>query len=174
MLAAAFDLLIEPAGPVLRDFPETIAEQSDVPAACPLPPSAGDGHPAAAEARGLRAAYNRTLARRGTTDVGRATTADGIPAAVEALARLAAGESAVDAQLPGDPAHLAQDIRAYYEEAGLALVDHVPAARQVETWFFHHTAAGDVLHRAQRALKDAGADAQTWQYMMPFTQRRKT
>ena len=179
VLSRALALLHEPSGPVLQDFDVRIDEQSEVPASCPLPPRDDRGDNAAvAEVKGLRAAFERTRNRRGTTDVARATDPDGIVAAVELLARIAdAGSTALDVsdvRPPGlDLALVAQDIRSYYEEAALSLLDHAPAARQTETWFFQHTLGGDVVHRAQRALKNGGADAATWQYMLPFTQRRR-
>ena len=51
-----------------------------------------------------------------------------------------------------------------------SLSDHVPAARQIETWFYAHTAAGALVRDAAKALKAAGAEQTTWYYMLPATQ----
>jgi hypothetical protein len=63
-----------------------------------------------------------------------------------------------------------QDIRAYYEEAGLALSDHVPAARQLETWFYRHTRTGQVVRAAAKALETAGAERNAWYFLLPGNQ----
>ena len=44
----------------------------------------------------------------------------------------------------------ALDVRAYYEEAAMALAGHVPATRQAESWFFRSTESGALLRRAPR------------------------
>ena len=63
----------------------------------------------------------------------------------------------------------AQDIRAYYEEAALQLVD-VTGARQTESWFYQKTETGQMLRRAAGALKEAGAPDMVPQYIAPMTQ----
>src|SRR5918995_6875895 len=140
VLSAAFALLERPAGPVLEDFPETIADEADAPLACPLPPRYDPEVPAAVdEARALRPAWERARKASGGTQVGRAVDPDGIPEAVAAFVRIAAGTPWRDAGLPGDPAAVAMDIRAYYEEAAHALAGHMPAARAAESWPFPTT-----------------------------------
>jgi len=158
VLLAAFALLERPTGPVLEDFPETVADAGDdEPLACTLPPRLDPNDaPAVDEARGLRAAYERQLARTGRTSLGMVSGPDAIPALVAAFVRIADGVAAEDAGLPSDPHSAALDINAYYEEAALALADHIPAARATETWFFHHTETGRVLRAAQAALIAAG------------------
>ena len=157
MLLAAFALLERPAGPVLEDFPETITGESQATVACPLPPPAGDDEAAAvAEARALRPAYERQLARSGRTSVGTVTSADGISTAVAAFVRIAEGVDPADAGLPSDPRSVAIDVRAYYEESALALVDHVPAARATEAWFFSETETGRLLRIVQARLTGLG------------------
>jgi hypothetical protein len=54
----------------------------------------------------------------------------------------------------------------------MALAGHVPAARQAETWYFWHTKAGEVVRRAQAALRDRGADMECWFYLVPVSQQR--
>jgi hypothetical protein len=172
VLLAAFDLLDRPSGPVLEDFPETITDEADEPLVCPLPLRHDPRLPAAVdEVHGLRPAYDRYRASHGRSLVGRVIEPDGVADAVGAFARIADGTSWEDAGLPGPANVVALDVRAYYEEAALALVDHVPAARAAESWLFRTTATGKVLHRAQRAMRDAGAPTALWFYLVPMSQQ---
>ena len=169
VIARAFALLNEPSGPVLVDHPEVI-EAEDAPLACSLPPRYDPSLPAAVdEARGLRKAYDRTLARRGVSDVGRATNADGVPAAVAALQRIVEGTPWTEVDLPGgNPVAVCHDIRAYYEEAALALAEGgAPGGRAVEDWFFEETEAGRTMLAARIAMRDAGVKFPIWFYMVP-------
>ena len=168
VIDAAFALLKHESGPVLEDFPESIQDQSDQPLVCPIPPLESDQHPAVNEALGLRKAYERALVDNGRTLVGRATDADGIPAAIEAFVRVAEGTPWKHAELPGHPLMLARDITSYFEEAASALVDSVPAARSAETWLYQSTETGKVLKAARQQIKQDG-DA-FWFYVIPFTQ----
>lgn len=172
VLDAAFALLSALSGPVLETFPETIADEADQPLSCPLPARLDDTVPTAVdEARALRAAYDRAVvAVGGRTIVGRVLGPDDVPGAVWALCRISEGTPWTEAGLPADPAQTAMDVRAYYEQAAIALADHVPAARAAETWFHHHTAAGQVLMAARQAIKEAGAPFAVWFYMAPATQ----
>ena len=151
-----------------------ITDESTQRLACSLPPRFNaDAHPAADEALGLRSAHERTrAANNGRTALGKAVTAAEIPAVLEALARVADHKAAVeDLEFDEDPARIAADIRAYYEEAALALTDHTPAARQAETWFFQTTEAGGLLRRLQRTLKDQGKPRLIWYYLVPSAQQ---
>lgn len=171
VLDAAFALFARPEGPVLEDFPVRIDDSAETPLACPVPPSVDPAaHPAVDEARALRPAYDRQLARSGRTTVGTVLGADGIPQAVAAFARIADGESPESAGLAGSPRAVARDVRAYYEEAALALADHVPDARQAESWLYRKTETGAVLRRAREALRAAGAPEPEWRFLMPSTQ----
>ena len=157
VLMAAFALLERPAGPVLEDFPERVTDATDAPLACMLPPAFNGASPSVIdEARGLRAAYERQLKRSGRTSVGITGGVDTIPALLEAFLKIAAGTPADDAGLPSEPHRAALDVRAYYEEAALALADHVPQARAAESWFFQQTEAGKLLRAAQKRLIAAG------------------
>lgn len=170
VLAAAFALLAEPEGPVLVDFPERIVDASDEPLACTVPLADAPGQlPAVAEALGLRPAYERTLARIGRTNVGRTISGpDEVPALLEKLALVAEDGDWRAAGFPNDDAVGAiTDVRAYFEEAALALVDHVPAARQSDAWFFTRTEAGQLVRAAQRAVRETGADRAEWFYLVP-------
>lgn len=169
VLRRAFALLDAPAGPVLEDHP-TVIEAEEVPMACSLPPRYDpDLPPAVDEARGLRNAYDRSLARRGRTSVGRVIGADDVPAALTALTRIAEGVDWAEADLPGgDPISACHDVRTYYEEAALELVDGpVPGGRAAEAWYFEQTEAGQVVMAARRAMKEAGVPFPFWFYMAP-------
>ena len=169
VLRRAFALLDEPAGPVLVDHPEVI-EADDQPLACSLPPRYDPDVPACVdEARGLRKAYDRALASRGVTSVGRAVSADQVPEALAVLQRIADGEDWTTAGIPGgNTIAVCHDIRTYYEEAALELVDGpLPGGRAMEDWFFDQTAAGRTMLAARVAIRDAGAKMPIWFYMVP-------
>lgn len=170
VLRAALALLDRVDGPVLEDFPDRVEDDSAIPLACAVPPRHDPASPAAVdEARGLRAAYERQRKRSGRTNVGQVVDADGIPEVVAAFLRIAEGVPYKQAGLPGSPRRAALDVRAYFEEAALALAVHVPGARQAESWFFQQTEAGAVLKRAQSVLFEAGAtDAP---FVVPITQQ---
>lgn len=135
----------------------------------PAPRYDPDLPPAVDEARGLRNAYDRSLARRGRTSVGRVIGADDVPAALTALTRIAEGVDWAEADLPGgDPISACHDVRTYYEEAALELVDGpVPGGRAAEAWYFEQTEAGQVVMAARRAMKEAGVPFPFWFYMAP-------
>jgi len=169
VLTRAFALLDAPSGPVLADHPEVI-EADEQPMACSLPPRFDPNLPAAVdEARGLRKAYDRTLARRGVTSVGRAVDADGVPAALGVLHAIANGQDWATAGIPGgNTVAVCHDIRTYYEEAALELVDGpLPGGRAMEDWFFDRTEAGSTVLAARAAIRDGGAKFPIWFYMTP-------
>lgn len=166
VLRRAFALLDRPSGPVLEDHPEVV-EFSDAPLSCSLPPRYDASVPEAVdEARALRDAYERSRRDHGgRTSLGRVTGADGIPDAVAAFVAIADGTPWDRAGLPGDPIQAAHDVRTYYEEAALDLVDVAPEAGAAEAWFYEVTAAGRAVLAARRAMKDAGVPFPFWFYM---------
>jgi hypothetical protein len=168
VLARAFGLLASTV-PILDVFPETVEEGSGELIACPLPPTADDGmHPAVAEARGLRPAYERAVARYGNrAGVGRVVDANHVPDAIEAFVRVAEGTPWKEAGIPGVPARVAQDVRGYYETVAVGLADHVPPAWAGTQWFFEQTRAGAVVLAARVAMRDAGEKQAIWFYMAP-------
>ncbi len=172
VLDAAFALLPRGEGPWIETYPEVIEDAADEPLVCPIPPRLDPHEPAAvAEARGLRAAYERGVARIGTTQVGRVVAADAIPDAIRPFARVVAGTPWNEVEYPGgDPATLLMDIRAYYEEAALGLSDHVPAARASESWYFRKTRTGDLVRRYLDAVKDAEPPFPGTYYLVPQSQ----
>ncbi len=158
VLAAAFALLTRDDVPVLVDFPERIDDEAGAPLACMLPPHHDPSqHPAAAEVMGLRAAYERTFALTGRTNVCRSGGADRVADLIMTFVRIGDGVALDDVGIePKALGAAALDLRGYYEEAALSLADHVPAARQAESWFYRQTLAGAALRRAQAALAAAG------------------
>jgi hypothetical protein len=173
VLAAAFDLLPRTDAPVLNDFPETIVDDADHPLACALPPRHNPNlHPAVDEAMGLRAAHRRYRdAHDGHTGVGLIGTAETVPELLEMFVRIAdGGDWEAEGLSDLDLGAAALDVRTYYEEAALALADHVPAARQTESWFYQVTEAGLLFRRARAALQASDAPRHTWFRLLPFGQ----
>lgn len=168
VLSHALSLLSAP-GPVFEEFPEVIEDDGAEVLACPLPPRLDpDAHPAVDEARGLRPAFDRAVARFGNrAGVGRVVDADGIPAAIESFVRVAEGTAWKEAGIPGVPARVAQDIRGYYETAALGLAEHAPAAWASTRWFLDHTETGGVLLAARTAMREAGEKRPVWFYLTP-------
>lgn len=173
VLRRAFALLERTDVPVIVDHPEVIEDESETPATCMIPPRHDpDLHPAVDEARALLPAYRRQLeASGGRTAVGRLGPPEQIGDLVEKFVELAGGASLADVGFDDNAVRAAgQDVRAYYEEAALALAEHVPASRQIESWFYHHTQTGDVIRAAVVQMKDAGVERNTWYYTMPAHQ----
>ncbi len=168
VLEAGFALL-DAAEPLIETFPDTI-EADETPMSCAIPPRHDpDAPPAVDEARGLRNAYDRSVEARGVTEVGRVLSADEIPDALAVLHRWANGESWQDVELPGrNTVAVCHDIRSYYEEAGLQLVEGPPpGGRAAEAWFFESTEAGRTLMAARTALQEQEAPFPFWFYMAP-------
>jgi hypothetical protein len=168
VLEAGFALL-GASEPVIETFPDVI-EADETPMSCAIPPRHDpDAPPAVDEARGLRAAYDRSVASRGVTEVGRVLTPDEIPDALAVLHRWAEGESWKEVPLPGkNTVAVCHDIRSYYEEAGLQLVEGPPpGGRSAEAWFFDSTEAGRTLMAARSALQEQEAPFPFWFYMAP-------
>jgi hypothetical protein len=169
VLRAALDLLTEPAGPVLRDFPDD-AETGDRP---PAPTQASAIAPAAAipedpalETSQMRQYHEQWLAQSGgRTAFGLA----GIPATrfrgvVRFLQAFAAGEEVdmeerpADVPLPNFIRYCADDWKALYFEARLAMKPS-GSGDDVARWFWGETAAAQVLRRVRDRL-DASEDPQ--------------
>ena len=170
VLRRAFALLERTDVPVILDHPDVIDEESDEAATCTIPPRHDpDLHPAVDEALALRPAYQRQLeAADGRTAFGRTTTIEGIGDLIMSFVALAEGSTLAEIGFDDDAVRAAaQDVRAFYEEAGLALSEHVPAARQLETWFYNETQTGPLINAAARQLEAAGVDRDTWYYMLP-------
>lgn len=176
VLSVAFGLLSRNDAPFIEDFGVSIVDEVDEPVSCPIPPRLDPSEPAAvAEARALRDAYDRGVARIGTSQVGRVVDADGIPEAIRAFVRVAdQGASWNEVEyVGGEPTTLLMDIRAYYEEAALGLSDAVPAARSTESWYYRKTSMGSLALRFLAAVKDHDPPFPGTFYIVPASQTRE-
>ncbi|HEY7254527.1 MAG TPA: hypothetical protein VIG37_28825 [Methylomirabilota bacterium] len=167
VLRATLDLLAEPAGPVLRDFPDE-AEPVDQPAAptqaSAITPASAIPEDPALETSQMRQYHAQWLDRHGgRTAFGLA----GIPAThfrgvVRFLQAFAAGEDAdleersAEVPLPNFIRYCADDWKALYFEARLAMKPSA-GGDEVARWFWGETAAGQVLRRVRDRL-DASED----------------
>jgi hypothetical protein len=168
VLDTAFALLDRKEGPVLEDFPETIDDEGVEPLACPVPPRFDPSLPEAVdEAKALRPAYNRQLARTERTVVGKVLGPDGVPDAVGVFVRLVECGSWEELTRLGPSRLVAQDIRGYYEEAAMELAGHVPEAHAAEAWFYQKTATGKLMREALRVMRDGGAPQAEWGFLVP-------
>ena len=168
VLSRAFALL-DSDGPILDDHPVVI-EAEEVPVSCALPPRFDpDLPPAVDEANGLRKAYDRSLERRGFSSVGRVMSADDVTTALATLHEIASGLSWKEAEIPGkNTTAMCHDVRTYYEEAALELVDGpAPSGRAIEAWYFDETEAGKTVLAARAAIKEEGGPHGAWFYMTP-------
>ncbi|WP_394936524.1 hypothetical protein [uncultured Ilumatobacter sp.] len=168
VLLRAFGLL-EASGSVLETYPLVI-ESDEQPLSCSIPPRFDASLPPAIdEAQGLRAAYDRSLERRGKTNVGRAIDADTVVDALRVLDTWASGEPWTEHALPGKlTIAVCHDIRAYYTEAALELANGpTPGGRSVEAWFHDETEAGKTILAARAELKRQDAPFPFWFYMTP-------
>ena len=166
VLAHAFGML-KRTEPGIETFEEAISDDSQV-LTCPMPPRAeSDDHPAVVEARALRPAYDRTIARYGDRmGAFRLMGPDDVPAAIATFAAIADGAAWKEAGIPGIPARVVQDIRGYYEAAAVSLADHTPAAFEAARWFQHETETGRVILEAREQMKEQGAKQGLWQYLV--------
>ena len=168
VLDAAFALLGRNSGPVLEDFPETIDDEGVEPLLCPVPPRLRS--PAGEEideALSLRSAYDRQRARTGRTVLGKLVGPDEVPDAIAAFVRVVESGSWGEVNARGPGRLLAQDIRAYYEEAALELADRIPEAHATESWFYQKTATGKAIRKAQRIMREGGAAEGDWVFLVP-------
>ncbi len=168
VLERAFALL-DSTESVLETHPEII-ESDETPLACSIPPRFDDSIPPAVdEARGLRAAYDRSLAASGVTSVGRAIDVDTVADALDVMHQWAEGAPWKEVALPGKSTiAVGHDIRAYYTEAALELATGpAPGGRSVEAWFYEETEAGKTMLAARKALKAQEAPHPIWFYMAP-------
>jgi hypothetical protein len=172
VLDAAFALLPRTEALGIEDFGVVISDEVDEPLSCPIPPRLDPNEPAAiAEARALRPAYDKGVARIGTTQVGRVVDADGIPEAIRAFVQVVDGAAWNEVEyVGGDATTLLMDIRAFYEEAALGLSDAVPGARSGETWYFQKTSTGHLVRRYLDAVVDADPPFPGKYYIVPASQ----
>lgn len=169
VLDRAFGLLAADK-PTVQDYDVVIEDTVSEVLVCSLPPRHDpDAHPAVDEARGLRGAYDRAVARHGNrAGAARLLDADAIPTAIEAFARVAGGVPWKEAGIPGVPARVAQDIRGYYEMAAMEIAGHTPAAWSGYRWFRDQTRTGEVIRAAQAAMRESGAKENLWRFLLPL------
>jgi len=167
VLRAALDLLAEPAGPVLRDFPAEL-EPGDQPAAPPQASgiTASDHIPddVAMETLQMRRYHERWLEKNsGRTHLG----LTGIPATrFRGLVRFLEGfadgqdvdmvERPPDVLLPNFIRYCADDLKALYFEGHLVMKP-TAGGEEIARWFWGETAAGRLLRRVRDRL-DASSD----------------
>ena len=163
VLAAALALLAEPAGPVLRDFPDD-AEPGDAPPApaqaSAIAPAAHLPDDAAAETKATGASHERWMAASaGRTAFGLAgLPADRFGDVVRFLERFAAGEDADmperprDLPLPDFIRYCADDLKALHVEARLAMTLPAASGDEIMRWFWSQTATGQVVRRVRDRL----------------------
>jgi hypothetical protein len=162
VLRAALDLLLEPAGPVLRDLPED-AEPGDQPAA---PLQASGIKPAeqvpddvAMEVTQMRRYHERWLETSGGRTLLGLT---GIPATrfrgvVRFLEGFAEGqdvdmtERPPEVPLPNFIRYCADDLKALYFEGHLAMKPSA-GGDEIARWFWSETATGRLLRRVRDRL----------------------
>ena len=167
VLAAALGLLGEPAGPVLRDFPDEAEPDDQPPAptqASAVTPAARIPDAAAAETRDVLPDHAQWLATNaGRTAFGLA----GVPATrlvdvVRFLEAFVAGQDAdmperpPDLALPGFIRYCADDLKAVYFEGRLAMKP-TAGGDEIARWFWSETATGQLLRRVRDRL-DASDD----------------
>ena len=169
VLQHAFALL-EATEPTIEDFAEVIEDDPSAAFMCTLPPRFDADMPAAVdEARGIRAAYDRAVARAGNrAGAARTVAADDIPDAIAAFVKVAEGVPWKEAGIPGIPARVCQDIRGYYEMAAMELAQHTPAAWAGYRWFRDQTETGKVIKQAQQAMRDGGEKEGLWRFLLPL------
>jgi hypothetical protein len=167
VLRAALDLLAEPTGPVLRDFPEEAgpADEPAVPTqASGIAPGAAVADDPALETTQMRRYHEQWVAGGdGRTAFGLC----GIPATrfrgvVRFLQAFAAGEEAdmeerpAELPLPGFIRYCADDWKTLYWEGRMAMKP-TAGGDEIARWFWGETAAGQVLRRVRNRL-DASDD----------------
>lgn len=168
VLARGFAMLDATEGPVLEDHPEVIDTETEA-MSCTMPPRFDPNlHPAIDEINGIRKAWDRSVAKRGTS-VGRVMTADTLPEAINALQAIIDGTPWREANIPGgNTIAMGHDLRTYYEEAALELADGpAPGGRAAENWYFTETEAGRLVLEARRALQAQDAPFPVSFYMAP-------
>lgn len=166
MLLAAFDLLRARSGPVMATFPDVIADKADTSVSCPVPPRHDPSLPPAVdEAVALRPAVARASGR-GIVVADPHSVAD----VLAGFDRVSNGVPWKEAGLPRDILGAARAVLGYYQQAAQGLSDHVPGARQAETWYVQHTAAGATMRSARDQLRQQGAPRPLWYYLLLATQ----
>ena len=169
VLQAAFDLLEEPEGPIIREFPVSISATGSEPLVCSLPPRMNtELHPAVDEAQGLKAAYDRAYQKNKRTSVGMKISAEQVPEALERFVRIVEGEHWDEVGFPAKSMYgTVHDIRSYYEELACELAEGPIAPWATEEWFYDGSEAGQIILKARRAMRDNNVDQSIWFGLAP-------
>lgn len=169
VLLAAFELLKEAEGPVIKDFPASVSVADGEPLQCALPPRFNaDLHPAVDEAQALKSAYDRAFQNSNKTSLGMRIGASQVPDALAKFVKIADGEHWEDVGFSAESMYgTVHDIRSYYEELACELAQGPIAPWATEEWFYDQTEAGDVILRARRAMRDSEVAASVWFGLAP-------
>lgn len=163
VLHAALDLLAEPVGPVLRDFPEDIDGEPPAPVQASAVAPASTAIDVAMEATQMRRYHEQWVERTGRTAMG----LTGIPATrfrgvVRFLEAFADGQDAdmrerhADVPLPQFIRRCADDLKAMYYEGRMTMKPG-SSGEEIARWFWGETGAGVLLRRVKEGL-DASED----------------
>lgn len=169
VLQAAFGLLEETGGPVIREFPVSISPTGSEPLVCPLPPRLNaELHAAIDEAQALKAAHDRASQKTQRTSIGMQISAEQIPEALSRFVRIVEGEQWDDVGFPANSIYgTVHDIRCYYEELACELAEGPVGPWATEEWFYESTAAGQLILKARRAMQDQNAEQSIWFGLAP-------
>jgi hypothetical protein len=160
VLRAALDLLAEPSGPVLRDFPDegTVAEPPAPVQASRVPMAAVATDPAM-ETTQMRRYHEQWVQRTGKTGVG----VSGIPptrfrGVVRFLEAFADGTEAdmkdrpAEVPLPVFIRRCVDDLKAMYVEARMQMQPQA-SGEQIARWFWGETAIGQLIRRVKDRME---------------------
>ncbi|MFN8557097.1 MAG: hypothetical protein U0531_07005 [Dehalococcoidia bacterium] len=163
VLAAAFALMDEPAGPVLRDFPEDLddGEPAAVVQASAVAPGPAPAEDVAMEVTRMRRYHEQWATRAGRTSVGLTRIPpERFRGVVRFLEAFADGQDADMRERPdGMPLHTflrmcVDDLKAMYVEARLAMQPDA-TGDAVARWLWGETALGALLRRVKERLETA-------------------
>jgi hypothetical protein len=181
VLSAALALLEAPSGPVLADYPETVADADLTGWACPISFAASavasDDRASVLlrEIGALAPWYDRAVARSGRTTVG----VSGL--AIADAARFLIGQLTADAPAAAPPGvapadaikRVCEDLKAYYIEALGAQPGGAGSAQQQAEWLWGETALGRLLVDLYPILTTSPDPAVQWvgiRLLVPATQ----
>lgn len=167
VLRAALDLLTEPAGPVLRDFPdEPAGDEPPAPVQASAVAAAATAEDPAMETTRMRRYHEQWVERTGKTGVGLTrippTRFRGVVRFLEAFAdgkEADMRERPPETPLPVFVRRCADDLKAMYVEARMAMAPEAGGA-EIARWFWGETAAGSLLRRV-KARMEASEDPRT-------------
>jgi hypothetical protein len=162
VIAAAFELLQQPSGPVLADFPEAETPGLLQQASAIKPDTVAAELVAADEVTTLRLFYERWIEdHQGRTAVG----LSGIPqrrwrGVIRFLQAIARGEDMdmkerpADVSLPQFIRYCVDDLKAFYYEARMIQKPGTPS-EELHAWFWGETAVGQLIPTVGQRLGDS-------------------